>query len=180
MKIMKIKILLIVAVFLIPSFTNAGCFTRDDIKFEIIKSPNIECLEVKINKTCLGGIELEIENNCGNVVIYEDDNGKQTKITKSFVDSDIPDDFVNWTRELYSEENPNDKVLISVQNKKVNSLIAVFLEAPVFFILTIIALIFTLAGVANIIKTSRQNRKRKKIAKNIQLEQKEKSEVKED
>ena len=52
MKITKIRILLVVAVFLIPSFTNAGCFTRDDIKFEITKSPNVKCLDVKINKTC--------------------------------------------------------------------------------------------------------------------------------
>ena len=172
MKITKIRILLIVVVFLIPSFTNAGCFTRDDIKFEITKSPNVKCLDVKINKTCLGEIELKIINNCGNVVIYEDGNGKQIKITKTFVDPDIPDGFINWTRELYLEESPNNKVLIRVENKKVDE-ITLFLkndlDGILGIVLGIIALIFTLAGVVNIIKTSFRKKENKKITKNIQL-----------
>ena len=172
MKITKIRILLIVVVFLIPSFTNAGCFTRDDIKFEITKSPNVKCLDVKINKTCLGEIELKIINNCGNVVIYEDGNGKQIKITKTFVDPDIPDGFINWTRELYLEESPNNKVLIRVENKKVDE-ITLFLkndlDGILGIVLGIIALIFTLAGVVNIIKTSFRKKENKKITKNIRL-----------
>ena len=170
MKITKIGILLVALVFLIPNFTNAGCFTRDDIKFKVTKSPNVECLDIKINKTCLGEIELKITNNCGNVVIYEDGNGKQIKITKSFVDPDIPDGFVNWTRELYLEENPNDKVLVSVKNKKVNQIIPSLssdMKDIFAVILAIIGLIFALAGVANIIKTSLRNRKRKKEEKKI-------------
>lgn len=165
MKIKKIEILLIVAVFLIPNFTNAGCFTRDDIKFRVTKSPNVKCLDVKINKTCLGEIELKITNNCGNVVIYEDGNGKQTKITKSFIDPDIPYGFVNWTREFYLEKDPNDKVLISVENIKVDQIIPSLsddMEDVLSVVLAIIALIFTLAGVVNIIKTSFR-KKRKKI-----------------
>ena len=179
MKITKIRILLIVAVFFVPSFTNAGCFTRNDIKFKITKSPNVKCLDVSIYKTCLGGIELEIENNCSEEFIYKDKNGIKIRTGKTFVDPNIPDDYGYWERELYNEKN-DDKITISVQNLKVNSVVAVFLEAPFFFVLIIVALIFTLAGVANIIKTSLRNRKRKKIAKNIQLKKKEENEMKED
>lgn len=173
MKITKIGVLLIVAVFLIPNFTNAGCFTRDDIKFKVTKSPNVKCLDVEVNKTCLGGIELEITNNCGSVVIYKDGNGKQTKITKSFIDPDIPDGFVNWTREFYLEENPNDKVLISVKNIKVDQIIPSFSDGMkdiLSVILAIIGLIFTLAGVVNIIKTSfrKKGKKEKKKINNSQ------------
>lgn len=168
MKITKIGIFLVALVFLIPNFTNAGCFTRDDIKFKVTKSPNVECLDIKINKTCLGEIELKITNNCGNVVIYEDGNGKQTKITKSFVDPDIPDGFVNWTRELYLEGNSNDKVLVSVKNKEVSQIIPSLsddMEDVLSVVLAVIALIFTLAGVVNIIKTSQQKKERKKTKK---------------
>ena len=168
MKITKVKILFIVAMFLIPSFTNAGCFIRNDIKFEITKSPNVKCLDVKINKTCLGGIELEIENNCSEEFVYKDKNGIKIGAGKTFVDPNIPDDYGRWERDLYYEKN-NDKITINIQNLKVNAIIAIFLDAPFFFVLIIIALIFTLAGVANIIKTSLRNKKQKKITENIQL-----------
>ena len=153
MKITKIKILFIAIVFFIPSFVNAGCFTRNDIKFKIEENPNLQCLETRINKTCLGEIELEITNNCSEEFIYKDKHGIKVGIGKTFVDSNIPDDYGRWERELYYEKNDN-KITVSIQNLKVNPAVAAFLEAPFFFGLVIIALVFTLAGVANIIKTS--------------------------
>lgn len=40
MKINKIKILFTILVFLVPSLANAGCFTRNDIKFKINENPS--------------------------------------------------------------------------------------------------------------------------------------------
>lgn len=154
MKISKIGILFIALLFFAPNFANAGCFTRNDINFEITKSPNIKCLEIKVHKTCLGSIELVIVNECGSAYVYKKGSGEKIKITGNYTDPDIPDDFVNWKREFYPENDSSKKILMNVKNVKLNPAITAFLEAPVFFIFIIIALIFTLAGVANIIKYS--------------------------
>lgn len=166
MKITKIRILFIAVVFLVPNFANAGCFARDDIKFEITKSPNVECLEIEVADRCTRH-ELEITNHCDTAFIYDNGNRQQVRIAEFYSDPDIPMDYINWTRELYSEKNPNEKVLISVKNVKVDpSFFSGDVIRAIFSIaFGVIALVFTLAGVANIIKTSFR-KKRKKEKKN--------------
>ena len=152
MKISKIGILFIAFLFLFPDHADAGCFTRSDIDFEISKSPDIKCLETNIEKTCLGSVELVIANTCGSAYIYERGGGEKIRITGNYTDPDIPDDFVNWKREFYSENDPDERILMNVRNVRVNPAIAAFLDAPIFFILVILSMIFTFAGVANIFR----------------------------
>lgn len=160
MKITKIKILFIAIVFFIPSFVNAGCFSKKDIKFELTKSPNVKCLEVEVKDKCQGH-ELEITNYCDTALIYKKRSGEEIRITQFYSDPDIPMDFIIWTREIRSEKNPDNRVLIRVENKKVDE-ITLFLKDGIFgIIFGIIALIFTLAGVINIIKTSLRKKEKK-------------------
>lgn len=161
MKHYKIFLSLTLLFLAVPYFAMTGCFSRTDIKFKIVETPNLKCLETNITKTCLGGIELEIKNNCDKVFIYKDKNGRQIGIGKTISDPDIPQDYVSWKRELYYGNN--DKVTISVENLKVGVVIASFVKNASFFILVLIALLAVSAGIANIVKFNlKKNKKNKK------------------
>ncbi len=148
MKFITASLLFTIIIF--PSIAQAGCVAREDITTKIFVTPRLSCLEIHAGPDCTGSVTLDIKNNCDDIFVYEENNQKielykytgKSGVIYYVYDSSIPQDYGSWSRELYYKNNPERKILITAENKRVNPLtIIIFNLIPMLVDVIIIGFI---------------------------------------
>jgi hypothetical protein len=157
-----ILLTLLIIIILFPNIVYAGCYPREDIASKTTVTPSLSCLKIDVGPGCVGVVELDITNYCDDVLIYEKDGRKielykhseWLKVYKTnsnaihyFYDRDVPQEYINWSRELYYKDDLDNKIFIEVQNIPIQPLKINFSHifvgiAIVFFLILLLFYIF--------------------------------------
>jgi len=129
----KSLLIIIFILFFFSLFWAGGCFPNRSIKVNYRVEPNSvpSCLNIKAGSNCRGQLELEISSDCIASYSYEylgtieelmnherwlKEYEKNKNAVNTIRDSSIPQIKGTWLRELYSKEDPKNKVVIYGEN----------------------------------------------------------------